>query len=348
MCGVPYHAAEGYIARLIQKGYRVAICDQMEDPRLAKKLVKREITRIVTPGHRDRSALLRSRENNYLAAVCAQGRPRRAGARRCLHRRVPRHRDGRRRSRRGARTPERARSAVARRPAAARRRRPLARFDAPSSKTGSSRPTTPTARCASTSSCCRSMAAAWPSERWRSARRAPSCTTCATRRAPRSTTSTAPPTTTAPSAWCSTPSPCATSNWSSRCSPRATAQGLDAARRARPDRDRHGRPPAAAPAAAAVAGSRRDRSAARRGGRTARSRPSCAPSCARRSAACSIWSACWPRSRWARPDRATCWPGPLAGKIPLLQALLRHAQSRAPARRSRAASTKSPKCATAS
>src|SRR5260221_200133 len=45
MCGVPYHSAEGYIGRLIQKGYRVAICDQMEDPRVAKKLVKREITR---------------------------------------------------------------------------------------------------------------------------------------------------------------------------------------------------------------------------------------------------------------------------------------------------------------
>src|SRR5215469_16733094 len=50
MCGVPYHSAENYIARLIQKGYRVAICDQMEDPRFAKKLVKREVTRIVTPG----------------------------------------------------------------------------------------------------------------------------------------------------------------------------------------------------------------------------------------------------------------------------------------------------------
>src|SRR5436189_3076807 len=48
MCGVPYHAAENYIARLIQKGYRVAICDQVEDPRFAKKLVKREVTRIVT------------------------------------------------------------------------------------------------------------------------------------------------------------------------------------------------------------------------------------------------------------------------------------------------------------
>src|ERR1700720_490311 len=50
MCGVPYHAAEGYISRLIQKGHRVAICDQMEDPRIAKKLVKREVTRVVTPG----------------------------------------------------------------------------------------------------------------------------------------------------------------------------------------------------------------------------------------------------------------------------------------------------------
>src|SRR5579883_3009360 len=50
MCSVPYHAAQGYIARLIQKGYRVAVCDQMEDPRFAKKLVKREVTRIITPG----------------------------------------------------------------------------------------------------------------------------------------------------------------------------------------------------------------------------------------------------------------------------------------------------------
>src|SRR5271157_2241285 len=69
MCGVPYHAAEGYIARLIQKGYRVAICDQMEDPRVAKKLVKRELTRVVTPGTSMDAALVRSHENNYLAAV---------------------------------------------------------------------------------------------------------------------------------------------------------------------------------------------------------------------------------------------------------------------------------------
>lgn len=73
MCGVPYHAAEGYIARLIQKGHRVAICDQMEDPRFAKKLVKREITRVVTPGTVMDAALIRPRENNYLAAVARAG-----------------------------------------------------------------------------------------------------------------------------------------------------------------------------------------------------------------------------------------------------------------------------------
>jgi DNA mismatch repair protein MutS len=73
MCGVPYHAAEGYIARLIQKGHRVAICDQMEDPKLAKKLVKRELTRVVTPGTAMDATLLRSHENNFLAAVAPAG-----------------------------------------------------------------------------------------------------------------------------------------------------------------------------------------------------------------------------------------------------------------------------------
>src|ERR1700694_3518147 len=73
MCGVPYHAAEGYLARLIQKGYRVAICDQVEDARFAKNLVRREITRVVTPGTATESHLLRSHENNYLAAVCRNG-----------------------------------------------------------------------------------------------------------------------------------------------------------------------------------------------------------------------------------------------------------------------------------
>jgi DNA mismatch repair protein MutS len=69
MCGVPYHAAESYICRLIQRGYRVAICEQMEEAGPGKKLVRREVTRIITPGTATESSLLRSHENNYLAAV---------------------------------------------------------------------------------------------------------------------------------------------------------------------------------------------------------------------------------------------------------------------------------------
>ncbi len=73
MCGVPFHAAEGYIARLIQKGYRVALCEQMEEAGPGKKLVRRELTRIITPGTAIEPGLLRSHENNYLAAVCGKG-----------------------------------------------------------------------------------------------------------------------------------------------------------------------------------------------------------------------------------------------------------------------------------
>ena len=69
MCGVPYHAAENYIARLTQKGYRVAICEQMEAPSAAIKLVRREVTRIVTPGTTTNASLLTAHENNFLAAV---------------------------------------------------------------------------------------------------------------------------------------------------------------------------------------------------------------------------------------------------------------------------------------
>src|SRR5436305_7119802 len=65
MCGVPFHAAEGYISRLIQKGYRVAICDQMEAAGAGKKLVKREVTRIVTPGTATDAQPLRAHVNNY-------------------------------------------------------------------------------------------------------------------------------------------------------------------------------------------------------------------------------------------------------------------------------------------
>src|SRR6266851_665670 len=72
MCGVPFHAAEGYISKLIRKGYKVAICDQVEDPRLAKKLVRRGVTRVVTPGTAA-DASLSSEENNFLAAVVSSG-----------------------------------------------------------------------------------------------------------------------------------------------------------------------------------------------------------------------------------------------------------------------------------
>ena len=72
MCGVPYHAAEGYIAKLIRKGFKVAICEQMEDASAAKKLVRREVTRVVTPGTAADSTL-GSEENNFLAAVASAG-----------------------------------------------------------------------------------------------------------------------------------------------------------------------------------------------------------------------------------------------------------------------------------
>lgn len=74
MCGVPYHAVENYIARLIDKGYRVAICEQMEDPKAVKGLVKRDIIRIISPGTVVENALLPEGNHNYLAAVhCHKG-----------------------------------------------------------------------------------------------------------------------------------------------------------------------------------------------------------------------------------------------------------------------------------
>jgi len=69
MCGVPYHAAEGYIARLIRSGFKIAICDQMEQPGPGKKIVRREVVRVITPGTATDVAVLDARENNFLAAV---------------------------------------------------------------------------------------------------------------------------------------------------------------------------------------------------------------------------------------------------------------------------------------
>ena len=71
MCGVPFHSAEGYITRLVSKGYKVAICEQVEDPKLAKGLVKREVVRIVTPGTNCNLEALDESKNNYLMGVVA-------------------------------------------------------------------------------------------------------------------------------------------------------------------------------------------------------------------------------------------------------------------------------------
>ena len=73
MCGVPYHSVENYIARLVKKGYKVAICEQMEDPAKAKGLVKRDIIRVVTPGTVIESSMLQDDKNNYIASVFLKG-----------------------------------------------------------------------------------------------------------------------------------------------------------------------------------------------------------------------------------------------------------------------------------
>ena len=69
MCGVPYHAVDGYIGKLVSHGYKVAICEQMEDPSLAKGIVKRDVVRIITPGTLTESSLLDEKKNNYICAV---------------------------------------------------------------------------------------------------------------------------------------------------------------------------------------------------------------------------------------------------------------------------------------
>lgn len=69
MAGIPYHAAEGYVARLIERGYKVAICEQMEDPKATKGLVKRDVTRVITPGTLVEPKLLQEKQNNFLCAV---------------------------------------------------------------------------------------------------------------------------------------------------------------------------------------------------------------------------------------------------------------------------------------
>ena len=73
MCGVPYHAANVYIAKLIEKGYKVAICEQLEDPKKAKGMVKRDVIRVVTPGTVVEDNLLDDKKNNYIMSIYKQG-----------------------------------------------------------------------------------------------------------------------------------------------------------------------------------------------------------------------------------------------------------------------------------
>src|SRR5688572_25787709 len=71
MCGVPFHAADGYITRLVRKGYRVAICEQIEDPKKAKGVVKRDVVRVVSPGTLTDAAYLDAREPAFMMSILA-------------------------------------------------------------------------------------------------------------------------------------------------------------------------------------------------------------------------------------------------------------------------------------
>ena len=89
MCGVPFHAVDTYLARLIEKGYKVAICEQMSDPATTKGLVEREVIRVVTPGTVIETNMLEDTRPSYL--LCVYVRQKRAGVAfcRCFHRRIP-------------------------------------------------------------------------------------------------------------------------------------------------------------------------------------------------------------------------------------------------------------------
>ena len=73
MCGIPYHSYESYVARLIKKGYKVAICEQMENPATAKGIVKRDVIRVITPGTVVENAMLEESANNYIASIFVDG-----------------------------------------------------------------------------------------------------------------------------------------------------------------------------------------------------------------------------------------------------------------------------------
>ena len=231
MCGVPYHSAENYIAKLIRKGFKVAICEQMEDPRLAKKLVKREVTRVLTPGTAADSHL-GSEENNFLACVARAGN---AAGFAALDLSTGEFRatefagdDAERRIRE---------ELLVLRPREVLFASSLPLFDQPRAvraascrraphgfagkrhagrrlrwTTGSLLPTTRFRKSRIISACSRWKALAWPTAPRQRRRRARSCITCAPRSAARSITWTASASTSGRTAWCSTQSRFAISN----------------------------------------------------------------------------------------------------------------------------------------
>ena len=73
MCGVPFHAVDSYLTKMVSRGYKVAICEQTEDPKLAKGIVKREVTRIVTPGTNLNMQSLEETKNNYIMSIVKEG-----------------------------------------------------------------------------------------------------------------------------------------------------------------------------------------------------------------------------------------------------------------------------------
>ena len=92
MCGIPYHAASGYLAKLVKAGLRVAICEQAEDPATAKGIVKREVVRVLSPGVVTDQQILDDRSNNYVCAITRSQAGKttilRSGLSRCQHRRM--------------------------------------------------------------------------------------------------------------------------------------------------------------------------------------------------------------------------------------------------------------------
>jgi hypothetical protein len=229
MCGVPFHAAEGYISKLIRRGYKVAICDQMEDARLAKKLVRREVTRVVTPGTAA-GAALNSDENNFLAAVVSSGE--RSGSTSQPASFAPPSFLATERS--SGSTMNWSNCARKRSYMPARRRcskPPLVSQPHPSARqragprlrsmTGCSLPTTPFPCLKTTSGSFHSKASASPASLQPRRQRAQFFTMCDPHSGARSTMSIASDFTSGKAPWCSMRSRCATSSWSNRYLPEA-------------------------------------------------------------------------------------------------------------------------------